>query len=71
MIKIIGTIATCLAVAGVWLNNRKRLACFYLWLVSNFLCAIIHSSTGIWSLFFRDVIFIILAVEGLIKWSRK
>jgi nicotinamide riboside transporter PnuC len=70
MIELIGTIATVLAICGVWLNNRKLIACFYLWFISNGLSAIIHWHTGTWSLMARDVIFIVLAVEGIRLWAK-
>jgi nicotinamide riboside transporter PnuC len=70
MIELIGTIATVLAICGVWLNNRKLIACFYLWFISNGLSAIIHWRTGTWSLMARDVIFIVLAVEGIRLWAK-
>ena len=38
-IEIIGWIVTVIAVYGVLLNNRRRRACFAVWLVSNTLSA--------------------------------
>jgi len=69
--EIIGTVSMILAVAGVWLNNRKLRSCFYLWLVSNSLSAILHGQAGMWSLLIRDMIFFGLAIEGLNKWGKK
>ena len=71
MIEIFGIISMVLAVAGVVLNNRKARGCFYLWIVSNTICAALHWQAGIYSLVVRDVVFIVLAVEGLWMWSRK
>ena len=71
MIEIIGTIALILSVLGVILNNRKLRVCFLIWLVSNTLCFIIHISTGVRSLMIRDLIFIILSIEGWIRWGKK
>jgi len=71
MIETIGIIATILAVAGVWLNNRQRIACFKLWIVSNALSLIIHVATGIWTLAIRDAIFVVLAVQGYKMWKNK
>jgi nicotinamide riboside transporter PnuC len=70
MIELIGGIATVLSVTGVILNNRRRIECFYIWLVSNLLSAGIHAVNGPWSLFIRDMIFIALAIEGIIIWKR-
>jgi nicotinamide riboside transporter PnuC len=71
MIELIGTVSTILAIAGVILNNRRLRTCFLLWLISNSLSLIIHTQTGVWSLVARDGIFLILAIEGWIKWGRK
>jgi len=70
MIELIGTIATILAVAGVILNNRRLRLCFVLWLISNTLTLGIHAETAVWSLVARDAIFLVLAIEGWIKWGR-
>jgi nicotinamide riboside transporter PnuC len=71
MIEIIGTITTILAVSGVILNNRRRIECFYLWTASNVLSAVIHYMTDTRSLMIRDLIFLLLAIEGIILWKRK
>jgi len=70
MIEIMGIVATVIAVLGVLRNNRRRRDCFILWLVSNLLTAGIHMYSGIWSLFARDLIFMVLAMEGLILWGK-
>ena len=57
MIEIIGLICTGLAIIGVILNNRRMIQCFYIWIFSNLLAAIIHYQTGIYSLLLRDCIF--------------
>jgi nicotinamide riboside transporter PnuC len=71
MIELLGTITTVLAVAGVILNNRHRIECFYLWLLSNLLSAVIHFQTDTKSLMIRDMIFLVLAVEGIVLWKKK
>ena len=70
MIELFGTISTVLAVIGVLANNRRLRWCFLLWMVSNSLSLVIHSKKKIWSLTVRDAIFLILAIEGWIKWGR-
>jgi len=66
--EIIGGIVCVLAVVGVLLNNRKMIGCFYFWIVSNSLSGLLHWNAGQYSLCARDVIFLALAVEGLLKW---
>lgn len=70
MIEVIGIIVTVLSVTGVVLNNRKRIGCFAVWIISNALSMIIHIHTATWSLAARDLIFIALAIEGILLWKR-
>ena len=70
MKELIGIIATVLAVIGVITNNRRIRYCFLLWMASNALTGGIHAYMGIWSLFVRDVIFFVLAIEGWKKWGK-
>jgi len=70
-IGVIGTIGTVIAIVGVWLNNRRIRICFACWGISNILTLAIHVHAGIWSLALRDAIFLVLAIEGWIKWGKK
>ncbi len=69
MIETTGWLATGIALVGVWLNNRRRRACFALWLVSNTMTFTIHAWAGLWSLAARDGAFFVLAVHGWLLWS--
>lgn len=69
LIETVGGIATVMAVIGVLANNRRLRWCFIVWMVSNSLTLVIHAYASIWTLLARDVIFLILAVEGWIKWN--
>jgi len=71
MIEFIGAAAGILAVTGVLLNNRRLRICFIFWMISNFLSALIHIGAGIWSLAARDLIFLVLTVEGWFLWKGK
>lgn len=71
MLELIGTISMLLSVLGVVLNNRRLIACFPIWLVSNTLSLAIHWQSGIWSLTVRDAVFILLAVDGWRLWKKK
>jgi hypothetical protein len=70
MFELLGVFVTVIAVAGVMLNNNHNKLCFKLWLISNSLSAGMHIYLLCYSLFFRDVIFIYLAWQGLKKWSK-
>ncbi|MGA2324303.1 MAG: hypothetical protein ABSG22_10690 [Sedimentisphaerales bacterium] len=54
--EILGTISTILTVIGVALNNYLDRRCFYVWLVSNTICAGLHVHARMWSLAARDII---------------
>lgn len=69
--ELLGTISMALAVTGVLLNNRKMISCFYVWIVSNFVSAYLHFDSGIYSLLIRDLVFLVLACEGIMKWRKK
>ena len=70
MNEILGIIVTIFAVVGVIFNNRKMAICFYFWLISNGLSGLIHYNCGVYSLLVRDIIFLVLAIEGLIRWRK-
>jgi len=70
MLELIGTVAGVLAIAGVLCNNRKWIACFPLWIVSNALSAAIHYQTGLTALLVRDGVFLVLAVAGWRRWRK-
>lgn len=70
ILEVLGTLITIAAVIGVLFNNRRRLECFYIWLVTNGVSAGIHIAVGVYSLAARDAIFFVLAIEGLVRWRR-
>lgn len=70
-VEIIGTFALILAVLGAIFNARKFRVGFIIWMVSNILCAIIHTSTGVLTLLLKDFIFFVLCIDGYFRWGRK
>lgn len=70
MLEFIGIVTTVIAVVGVLFNHNYNKCCFSLWLVSNSLSAFIHLCDQRYSLVLRDLIFFVLAVHGLYKWSK-
>ena len=59
------------AIFGVHLNNHRKRCCFLLWILSNAGTATFHILAGQWGLVFRDLIFLILAVQGWILWGKQ
>ena len=70
MHEILGGITTVMAVAGVMLNNKLNIGCFYLWIVSNSISAYLHCRVELWSLAARDIVFIFLALDGIRHWNK-
>jgi nicotinamide riboside transporter PnuC len=71
MIEIISILAGLMAIAGVVLNNRRMRWCFVLWMISNAATLGIHVHSSLWGMAGRDLVFLILAVEGWFKWAVK
>ena len=70
LLETVGWSATFVALVGVYLNNRRRRACFVVWLISNAMTLGIHVAIGMWSLAARDVSFFVLAIHGWMLWGR-
>ncbi len=76
MIELLGLIAMIFAFTGVYLNNRKRRACFWFFLAGNSLSLVIHLYAGfvegaaVKAICLRDAGFIYLSIEGLKLWRK-
>jgi len=70
VLETLGTIAMVLAVIGVLLNNRKNRNCFYVWFISNSILIYVHLNVNLYSLVIRNIVFLLLAVEGWYKWRK-
>ena len=68
-VEIFGFVAGIVAIAGVVLNNHRLVECFWLWMVSNAICAGIHLRAGLYSMAAKDIVFLVLAIDGLIRWT--
>jgi nicotinamide riboside transporter PnuC len=68
-LEALGWTASAIAVAGVLLNNARNPWCFVLWLAANTLTAYLHARARMYALFVRDLVFLALAVAGLVAWG--
>ena len=68
MIELLGSISTLAAIAGSVFNNRKLMACWPLFLLSNSIALGIHAYLGPWAYVVRDAAFIALAIDGWRRW---
>lgn len=64
-------IVTLLSLTGVILNIYKIRYCFYIWLFTNGFWCIFDFVNGLYSQSFLFFIYFILAIYGIIKWSKK
>ena len=78
MMDIIGWLSSAMAVAGVVLNNFMCRWCFVLWMVSNGVSCFLHlrqtkreGGRAMWPLAARDLVFLILAIDGWYRWGGK
>ena len=59
------------AVTGVILNNHKLIWCFPIWMVSNTMSGIVHINGDMTGMYYRDLVFIPLAIHGWRTWAKK
>lgn len=55
---------------GVWLNNHRRIECFYIWLVTNLVWAFASYTHGLPAKAAQHLVFFALAVHGLSQWRK-
>lgn len=75
MSEWLGAISLVLAVYGVWLNNRRDVRCFPVWLVGTAISFGLHlhayaGGAAMGSLALRDACFLVLNVDGWRRWRR-
>ena len=62
-------ILTILATVGVILNVKKKIACFYIWVVTNACWAMVDFYMGIPSQGVLFTIYFFLAIWGILEWE--
>ncbi len=67
----ISWIVTILSIVGVILNIKKLRICFVIWIVTNGFWMIYDFVNGLYSQSLLFLIYLILAVWGVIEWKRK
>lgn len=64
-------IITLVSLTGTILNIRKNIWCFYLWCFGNTAWLSFDLWSGLYSRALLDLVQLILAVWGIVAWSRK
>jgi hypothetical protein len=70
MVNILEIVATLLLAWGVWLINRKDRRCFWFWIAGNGLSLFTHFAVGGPWFVVRDIMFLALAIDGLLRWPK-
>lgn len=65
------TAITAICLTGTYLNVKKSVWCFYLWICGNVAWFSIDLALGIYSRAFLDVVQLVFAVWGAVEWSKK
>ena len=63
-------LASAVALAGVWLNIRKHVACFWLWSFSNAVWVYADIRHGIYPQATLQAVYVVLSIYGIWCWSR-
>ena len=58
------------ALIGVWLNIRKHVGCFWIWVATNATWAVVDYTHGIYSQATLQAIYCALSIYGIWQWSR-
>jgi len=64
-------LASVASLVGVWLNIRKRAACFAIWTVTNAAWAWADFTHGLPQQGTLHLVYVGLAVYGLVEWNRR
>jgi nicotinamide riboside transporter PnuC len=59
------------ALAGVWLNVRKQVACFYIWAVTNAVWTYADLEHGLHAQAALQAAYFALSIWGIVSWSRR
>ena len=68
---IFTAVLTLLALIGVVLNIKKKVACFYIWFFTNLSWSVVDFYKGIPMQGFLFAVYTVLAVYGILEWRRK
>lgn len=55
---------------GSFLNAKKKIACFYIWSMSEILWMILDLSKGVYGRAFLDFTSLVFAIYGIYEWGK-
>lgn len=59
---------TVLSLLGTVLNVRKKVSCFYLWMLVNIAWIGVDVCQGLWARFVLDSTHLVFAIWGIVSW---
>ena len=62
---------TAISLLGTVLNVRKKILCFYVWLIGDILWCTFDFMNGTYARSILDFVQIVLAICGIISWRKK
>jgi len=64
-------LVAAMSLTGVWLNIQKHPGCFMIWTVTNGAWMFVDFYAGIFAQAFIQLIYLLLSIYGLYKWTRE
>lgn len=64
-------VVTTVCLIGTVLNCKKKVACFYFWIVGNILWLAYDIYSGLYSRAVLDFVQLILGIYGLYEWKKE
>ena len=63
-------VTSAASLVGVWLNIRRHVACFYIWLCTNAIWTVADFRHGIYAQGSLQLVYAALSVYGIWSWSQ-
>lgn len=63
-------VLTAMSLVGVWLNIKKNVVCFYIWIVANVGWIYVDIKAGLMGQAVLFLIYSVLSVYGIYEWSK-
>lgn len=70
MMSDITWLLTTISLTGSFLNARKKIACFYLWVIGEVCWLSLDLSQGVFGRAFLDLTQLIFALYGIYEWRK-
>jgi len=69
-IEIFGWCGTLCQMIGILLNARKKISCWYVWLLSNVFLCVYSFVLNLWPVFVLNLVFVLFNIYGFRQWRK-